>query len=502
MSRGTHRLLVTFTADKGSIIAEFPAHLGPTPTSLQPWTDSLRHSLSRVHSWSVYTDASWRAIHPLPAPSVVGMQGTHEGRGALFVSADSPDWCSSITAVRFDIPSTLHALGGTAHVAEFLAIHTGLHLLHALNLRGTIYSDCLAAVKKINRRWTTGQAFQDAGATLITASRALRSDSITIQWIKGHPERSEIPPSSWTRQQWGIYVADALTKNWEIGTLPHSPVPFLRIHQIPFPALQATITPLGTWQWGSCRCSSARESPPHAQPSPGSCLQGEPRQNPSSAWGSSHLVQLSPSDELLQWDTPCPQNPINALRTYWDLRWHGENREVATRSRVPQVSACPICHRFWSQAHVLCDCPSTTSARTEGSLDLTITINRLPPGPMLELGRKFKSLLLIPNQPDLMARRWSGPWDPAAIEALRLEIANCKRKQIKVVLKHIGQLTNSTAASCWRDVTAWHASSPLPLPPPPHLAHSRMDKQQPSPGRGPRLSTVLPTPCFVRLLAI
>ena len=250
VSRGTHWLLVTFTADNGSIIAEFPAHLGPTPTSLQPWTDSLRHSLSRVHSWSVYTDASWRAIHPLPAPSVVGMQGTHEGRGALFVSADSPDWCSSITAVRFDIPSTLHALGGTAHVAEFLAIHTGLHLLHALNLRGTIYSDCLAAVKKINRRWTTGQAFQDAGATLITASRALRSDSITIQWIKGHPERSEIPPSSWTRQQWGIYVADALTKNREIGSLSHSPIPFLRIHQIPFPAIQATITPLGNLAMG------------------------------------------------------------------------------------------------------------------------------------------------------------------------------------------------------------------------------------------------------------
>ena len=90
----------------------------------------------------------------------------------------------------------------------------------------------------------------------------------------------------------------------------------------------------------------------------------------------------------------------------------------------------------------------------EGSIDLTIAITRLPPGPMLDLGRKFKSLLVIPNQPDLMARRWAGQWDQPAIEALRPEIALCSRKQLKVVLGHIGRITSSTAAACWRDFTA------------------------------------------------
>ena len=163
---------------------------------------------------------------------------------------------------------------------------------------------------------------------------------------------------------------------------------------------------------------------------------------------------------------------VQALRTLWDLRWHGENREIATRPRDPQVSACPIRHRFWSQAHVLCDCPGTTGVRTEGALDLTIAINRLPPGPMLELGCKFKSLLIIPNQPDLMARRWAGQWDHAAIEALRPEIANCTRKQIKAILGQIGRVTSSTAA----------ASSPLLLPPQPLHDPSRMGKPQPSTG--------------------
>ena len=90
-------------------------------------------------------------------------------------------------------------------MTELLAIHAGLHLLHTLKLRGTVYSDCLAAVNKITRRWTPGRAFQDTGATLVTASRALCSDSITIldQRALG---TIEIPPSSWSRQQWGIYV--------------------------------------------------------------------------------------------------------------------------------------------------------------------------------------------------------------------------------------------------------------------------------------------------------
>ena len=84
---------------------------------------------------------------------------------------------------------------------------------------------------------------------------------------------------------------------------------------------------------------------------------------------------------------------MHTLRTLWDLRWHGENRAVASHSTDPQVSACPICHRFWSQAHVLCDCPGTTDVRLEGQLDLSIAPSRLPPGPMLDLGCQFQTLL-------------------------------------------------------------------------------------------------------------
>ena len=116
------------------------------------------------------------------------------GRGALFLSADFPDWCSHLVAACFEIPPTLRALGGSAQVAELLAIYAGLSLLSTLNLRGTIYSDCLATVKKLTRQWTPGTAFQDAGAAVVTAARALLSPNLTVKWTKGHPERSGSPP--------------------------------------------------------------------------------------------------------------------------------------------------------------------------------------------------------------------------------------------------------------------------------------------------------------------
>ena len=251
VARVTHRLLVSISKSPctGTIHAEFPDSLGLPPPPSPSWSEPFRSLLPGGYTWSVYTDASWRATHPLQAQAVFGTLGTHAGRGALFLSADSSDWCSHLVAACFDIPPTLRALGGSAQVAELLAIYAGLSLLSTLNLRGTIYSDCLAAVKKIHRQWTPGSAFQDAGAAVVTAARGLLSPHLSVQWTKGHPERSDSPPATWTRQQWGIYVADALTKNRDITTLPHSPIPVLRIHQIALHDLLPTVTPPHSWHW-------------------------------------------------------------------------------------------------------------------------------------------------------------------------------------------------------------------------------------------------------------
>ena len=249
--------------------------------------DSFRPWLCPAHAWSVFADASWRVITPPQARAVFGLQGTHRGRGALFLSADLPDWCSEVAALSFEIPPTLPVLGGSPLVAELLAIHAGLLLLHTLGLRGTVFSDCLSAVKKINRKWTPGHSFQAAGASLVSSCRAYLSSTIALKWVKGHPERSETPPSSWSRQQWGIYFADALSKNRDISSLPFSPIPTIRLKHLSLPDV-LHVTPPTLWQW-----IGPDRTPPLSSSSTG--LQGHPRQLPGRPRSPPDLGRLSPN---------------------------------------------------------------------------------------------------------------------------------------------------------------------------------------------------------------
>ena len=184
-------------------------------------------------------------------------------------------------------------------------------------------------------------------------------------------------------------------------------------------------------------------------------------------WVSSHL----PQGPFPDWSGHTLRSRTHTLRTLWDLRWHGENRAVAAHSTDPKASACPICHRYWSQAHVLCECSGSTGPRWEGQLDLTIAISHLPKGPMLDLGRQFQTLLSEHNQPFLLARRWSGHWDQGALRSLTPIIANCTRKQIKAVLGHVLRVTHATTSACWRrflattrDLSPSPSAIPIPTP--------------------------------------
>ena len=133
-SRCTNCLLVYLARchRKGTIRAEFLDTPQLTRSTLPAWTDPIRPLLRPSCYWSIYTDASWRAVNPIPVEAVFGIQGSHIGSGTLFLFANLPNWPSETMAIRFDIPPTLHSLGGSTLVAELIAIHTGLHLLHSL----------------------------------------------------------------------------------------------------------------------------------------------------------------------------------------------------------------------------------------------------------------------------------------------------------------------------------------------------------------------------------
>ena len=221
------------------------------------------------------------------------------------------------------------------------------------------------------------------------------SPGIHLVWQKGHPGTHRHPPNRLFPATVGIFIADRLAKGQDIRSLPDSPILTLRIQTIPLPDILRTIPSQGPGNGWPHSLPSTREPSPDPQPSPGAGLSGEQGHSPRTPGGPASLVCVQPAEGDLVWPstTTTLRKRVHRLRTLWDLRWHGENRATASHSTDPQVSACPICHRFWSQEHVLCGCPSSTDARLGGSLDLAITISRLNPGPMLDLGRHFQSLL-------------------------------------------------------------------------------------------------------------
>ena len=167
----------------------------------------------------------------------------------MFLSADLPDWCSDALAIRLEIPPSLRLLGGSAQVAELIAIYAGHHHLHSLQLCGAFYSECLSAVKNITRRWFPGHAFTEAGAALVISSRSYLLDSIPLQCLRATQNVPTPLPAAWSRRQWGFYLANGVSKNRDLGSLPFSPIPSLKTQTIPLSTILSATPPTGSWQW-------------------------------------------------------------------------------------------------------------------------------------------------------------------------------------------------------------------------------------------------------------
>ena len=58
-------------------------------------------------------------------------------------------WHAPIYILPFTVPRLAAELGGVPMTMELLGISAGLELLDALNLTGTVYSDCQGLVRKL-----------------------------------------------------------------------------------------------------------------------------------------------------------------------------------------------------------------------------------------------------------------------------------------------------------------------------------------------------------------
>ena len=190
-----------------------------------------------------------------------------------------------------------------------------------------------------------------SGAALVASSRSYLSDYIHLRWTKGHPERTDTTPATSTCTQWGIYLADALAKNRDIGSLPQPSIPSIRLYTIPLQDILLESTHVDSWQWARPERSSPlgnlratlRHQRMLACRTNRDLIRSD--RGASLMWLDSHQSMGAAS-----WFSRAQplRKRVQALRTLWDLRWHGENKAVATQSQDPKVSACPISHRFWS----------------------------------------------------------------------------------------------------------------------------------------------------------
>ena len=91
---------------------------------------------------------------------------------------------------------------------ELLAISAGLELMDTLDLHGTVFSDCQGLVKKLLHPHVLRRTPTSASLPLICAyARRLQHPSRTLQWVRGHSERSRTPRTAWDQSQWGIFLA-------------------------------------------------------------------------------------------------------------------------------------------------------------------------------------------------------------------------------------------------------------------------------------------------------
>ena len=210
-ARSHRRVVVHLPAPHqvGTILTHFSDSFQVTVPTRAHWTDTIRPLLDPDKHWRIYADGSWKARTTPHHDHYFSMGDSHCGGGSLVIMASDGDWAHHpIIVLPITTEGLDSTLGGSPTLMELLAITGGLQILSHLNLSGTVFSDCQGLVRKIDQRHVLRRNPTNAGYPLLRDCVRSLNPHRTLQWIKGHPERSRTPRSGWTQDQWGNYLAD------------------------------------------------------------------------------------------------------------------------------------------------------------------------------------------------------------------------------------------------------------------------------------------------------
>ena len=225
---------------------------------LPDWlTSTILDNIHKLGPYDIFTDGSWLDSGPA-WNHITHNSPTYTGSAGLVLISQADNW--------MDLPIiTLHLHNGlaldatSAYSMELLAVVTALYLLSIMDSTATIYSDCQSVINKITKlqRSTTALRASTADSTLLTtALHHLQKKNQQLQWIKGHPERTQSDEALWTREMWGNHLADRAASNtlhppsYQYNNNSATILSISNIPPIDIAKLTPTLSPSNHWYLG------------------------------------------------------------------------------------------------------------------------------------------------------------------------------------------------------------------------------------------------------------
>ena len=185
-----------------------PPSLAPPPPTPLDIQDTLQPLLTGSESWDIYADGSWYPAAS-SAESLLGEAASHTGGCSLIFAPSNASLSGGITIIRIDAHALSRVHGGGPRMMELVGVTTSISLLHSLGKRGRVYTDNQGIVKQLSDyRRIRRTGLMGGSALSLQAWAILQEGRISLHWHRGHPERREKDRTLWSREDWGMYLAN------------------------------------------------------------------------------------------------------------------------------------------------------------------------------------------------------------------------------------------------------------------------------------------------------
>ena len=209
----TYTLKRAVVLTRASLTPSLPP-LSDTPFSSH-WLDretrrAVNVIINNQHGFDIFTDGHWK----LTGSGIEDVMKSkrpwelHTADASVVLISKSPNWMEDgIVTIRIEHGELLHV--HSPYQMELLDIMAGLQLQRKPDVSTTLWSDCLAAVKLVNRlNKDISKQGNDPNLPLLhSCYKSMENHpDRKIIWCKAHPDIGR--RSTWTKQEWGNHIAD------------------------------------------------------------------------------------------------------------------------------------------------------------------------------------------------------------------------------------------------------------------------------------------------------